>query len=64
MHKHKQDKPNPERVKILKNATRRFDKEGLNNVKYKLLEVEKTPLYTKFTVSYNQTEIMNYLKLR
>jgi hypothetical protein len=37
-----------------------FAKEGLNSVKYKVIEIKKTSLYTKIRVSYNEKELLNY----
>jgi hypothetical protein len=36
-----------------------MDYDGLNSLKYKLINIKKTLLFTKFFVNYNQTEIMN-----
>jgi hypothetical protein len=43
----------------MKNGEQNVDIQGLNTVKYKLVSITKRPLYTKFLVYYNQTEIQN-----
>jgi hypothetical protein len=37
--------------------------EGLNTLKYKLVNIEKNKLFTKIFVYYNQTEILGTLNL-
>ena len=46
------------RHKYLTNGTSRMDYDGLSSLKYKILNIQKTLLFTKFLVYYNQTEIM------
>ncbi|KAH9514670.1 hypothetical protein Btru_023226 [Bulinus truncatus] len=61
MIKHTRDKgneANPLRKAILKSALHRQDVEGLNTVKYKVLNVTLDHLYTWITVSVNTTEIL------
>ena len=59
---HKEAEKNPHRFELLDNEESRFknleSKEGLNTLKYKLLLVEKRPLFIKFVVSYDQNEIL------
>jgi len=59
MLKHKKDKPNPQRRKLLKEGHKRFKLEGLTTSSYKLVGVERNLLYTKFIVSYNEKEILS-----
>jgi beta-1,4-galactosyltransferase 1 len=65
MHKHKQDKANPNRGKLLKYASKRYKTDGLNTAQYELIDIEKHSLYTKFIVYYNETKIYldNKIKL-
>uniref|UniRef100_A0A2C9JF46 Galactosyltransferase N-terminal domain-containing protein n=2 Tax=Biomphalaria glabrata TaxID=6526 RepID=A0A2C9JF46_BIOGL len=49
---------NPLRRVILKSSNKRQDIEGLNTVKYKVLNITCEPLYTWITVSINNTEIL------
>lgn len=37
--------------------------EGLNTLKYKLINIEKNKLFTKIYVDYNQTEILALLNV-
>jgi hypothetical protein len=57
MAKHQQEDPNPDRFKKLFEGDKRYNVEGLNSVKYKLLETKKTPLYTKYLIEYNRQEL-------
>ena len=50
------------RYKIISEGRRRFDIEGLNSVKYKLISTEIKPLYTKFLVYYDKNETLNSIK--
>lgn len=43
---------------ILEKSTERMKHEGLNSVKYKVLERKISKYYTKFLVYYNETELM------
>ena len=45
--------------RLNKNNSLVFEFEGLNSVKYQVVEVLKTALYTKIIVYYNETEILN-----
>jgi hypothetical protein len=58
MHKHKPAKKNPFRSKLRKDGLRRFKIEGLNSLKYELLEIQQKPLFTKYSVYYNENEIL------
>ena len=40
------------RHSLLKESVNRMKKDGLNNIKYDLIKVEKHPLFTHITVSY------------
>jgi hypothetical protein len=47
----------------LKNGTiERYNTEGLNTVKYELIETVITPLYTKFVVYYDEEQLMANVK--
>nr|CAH7723453.1 unnamed protein product [Callosobruchus chinensis] len=48
---HKKDKPSPNRYDVLKQGQKRFDKDGLNNLKYKLVQKKRNLLYTWLLVS-------------
>nr|XP_023026982.1 beta-1,4-N-acetylgalactosaminyltransferase bre-4 [Leptinotarsa decemlineata] len=43
---HKKDKPSPNRYDVLKQGQKRFDLDGLNNLKYKLMMRKSKLLYT------------------
>ncbi|EFA08717.1 beta-1,4-galactosyltransferase 4 isoform X2 [Tribolium castaneum] len=43
---HKKDKPSPNRYDMLKQGPKRFDKDGLNSLDYKLIQSKKNLLYT------------------
>ncbi len=47
----------PTRFKYLKDGWKRFKTDGLNSLKYKLLNVTRHRLYTSFTVELNETEV-------
>jgi hypothetical protein len=44
-------------------ASQRYRTEGLNTVKYNVIETIATPLYTKFIVYYDEKEYMKNFKL-
>ncbi len=47
----------------MKNGTiERYNTEGLNTVKYELIETVITPLYTKFVVYYDEEQLMANVK--
>ena len=56
---HEPDEPNPERFNLLNEGTKKIDDQGLNTVEYKLIQIVKKPLYTKFLIYYNEFKIMN-----
>lgn len=58
MDAHKKDKPNPERFKLLKNGKKRFKKDGITSLKYTVKRIERTNLFSKIYVDYNQKEIL------
>ena len=60
MSEHKKDSPNPERFKMMDSSRRLMsDKlEGLNTIKYKLLNKTRNYLFTHILVYYNKTEIV------
>ena len=43
----------------MKDGEKNVDIQGLNTVEYKLVNIIQRPLYTKFLVYYNQTDIQN-----
>ncbi|CAH1109966.1 unnamed protein product [Psylliodes chrysocephalus] len=51
---HKKDKPSPSRYDVLKQGQQRFDKDGLNNLQYKLIHKKFNLLYTWILVEINQ----------
>lgn len=50
MLKHKQEIPNPKRYKLLKEATQRFESDGLNSLTYTERRITEAPLYTHIEV--------------
>ncbi len=50
------------RFDLLNKTEKLYDKIGLNSLKYKLIDTEKRPLYTKFIVSYDQKAIEDSVK--
>jgi beta-1,4-galactosyltransferase 1 len=50
----KQDK-NPDRFVLYMGASSRLDTDGLNSIKYQLVKLEKTLLYTRIYVSYKDS---------
>ena len=57
---HKKDVPNPIRHKLLKSGTKRMSWDGLNSLRYEVLKVIKTNLFTRIVVFFNETEIMKF----
>lgn len=58
MLRHKRAKRNPERIGLLKKAKGRFKNDGLNTVKYKLIDIIKYKLFTLIKIdvgSKNET---------
>ena len=47
---HQRATPNPERKQVLKDGWNRFKTDGLNNLKYKRIELKLKPLYTHVVV--------------
>lgn len=43
---HEPDSPNPDRLKLFAEGTRRIQHDGLNNLTYRRLKLELRPLYT------------------
>jgi len=46
------------RYKLLKEGYKRFKKDGLNSLKYKLINIQIKPLYTKISVDIKEWEVM------
>ncbi|XP_064409544.1 beta-1,4-galactosyltransferase 1-like [Latimeria chalumnae] len=46
----KNNEENPKRRKLFHQARTRLDTDGLSSLKYKVIEIQKTPLYTNITV--------------
>lgn len=63
MHKHEQEKKNPYRYKILETANERNSYDGLNSIKYRIVSIQKSRLFTKFLVYYDEEEIISELNL-
>lgn len=59
MLKHTEQVKNPERVQRLKTATSRFLKDGLNNVKYKIVRTQPHRLFTHILVDVGQPPPLN-----
>ena len=54
MLKHSHQKKNPARLKVLRTAQIRIDSDGVNNVKYKLLNTTSYHLYTRFLIDVGE----------
>jgi len=50
MIKHKKEKANRERVKVLRTSHRRYKTDGLNNLQYKVVNIGREKLFTNVTV--------------
>lgn len=46
-------------MNLLQKAVLRFQKEGLNTLKYNLVDIEYAPLFTKIVVDYDESQIMS-----
>ncbi|KAF5296459.1 hypothetical protein FQR65_LT01448 [Abscondita terminalis] len=46
MLQHKKDKPSPHRYEVLRTGQKRFDKDGINSLKYTVKDIKKNLLYT------------------
>jgi len=57
MLKHNHQKLNPARLKFLRTAHIRIDSDGVNNVKYKLLNITLYPLYTHFLIDVGEEKL-------
>ncbi|CAF0939723.1 unnamed protein product [Adineta steineri] len=57
MLRHKQDTPNSHRYSILGLSTPMRSVDGLSNVQYKIIEIERKKLFTLIRVTYNETLI-------
>lgn len=55
MMKHKQERANKERAKVLRTSHRRYKTDGLNNLVYRLHSTTRHQLYTNVTVTLTQT---------
>ena len=56
---HNEAKPNPERMELISQGKQRLQFDGLNNVRYKVLNLEMKPLYTHFLVDIQQQNFIN-----
>jgi len=56
MIKHKQARPNPKRNKILRENAKFYGKDGLNNLRFKDLQIREHRSHTRIKVSVRQTE--------
>ena len=54
MIKHKHEKVNKERARVLITSHRRYKTDGLNSLKYKVLSKELLPLYTFVSVALSK----------
>lgn len=55
---HPKAKPNPKRYEKLSNGLKRYENDGLNSVKYQLVDNKKFPLFTWILVKL-QPEVIN-----
>ena len=56
---HSKDKPNPKRFLLLNESESRMDRDGVNNLKYEVVSLIKTKLFTKILVTYDESSILN-----
>lgn len=49
------------RYEKLQNGVKHFDNDGLNSLKYKVIEIKKTPLYIRIHVDINQDQTVSVL---
>eukprot|EP00092_Neocalanus_flemingeri_P070776 GFUD01086903.1.p1 GENE.GFUD01086903.1~~GFUD01086903.1.p1 ORF type:complete len:493 (+),score=97.72 GFUD01086903.1:144-1622(+) len=65
MLKHKQEKVNKERARVLRTSHRRYKTDGLNSLKYQVLAKELMPLYTNVSVAlHNPGKPNEILKMK
>lgn len=64
MAKHKKDKPNPERFKLLNTGKSRLKKDGISSLNYTVIKIEKKPLFTRILVTYDQNAIIGPKKTK
>ena len=57
---HKKDQPSPERLDLLDSARKRFPTDGLNSLKYKLIDKQYRLLYTWMLVSFEEKKRTQY----
>lgn len=48
------------RYEKLQNGVKHFDNDGLNSLKYKVIEIKKTPLYIRIHVDINQDQTVSF----
>lgn len=54
---HQVQERNPDRFLLYIGASSRLSTDGLNSVKYKKIKTVKSPLYTRFYISYNDKQV-------
>merc|ERR1711874_968135 len=59
MIKHKQERVNKERAKVLRSSHTRYKTDGLNSLQYKVVGRELQPLYTFLSVELTRPEKLN-----
>lgn len=52
MLRHKQEVPNPNRLKTLSKAISRYQRDGINSMNYQLVDRKMLPLFTWFLVKF------------
>ena len=55
---HKKDTPNPERFRLLDKGVSRMKWDGLNSLKYRVVNVVRSKLFTRIVVDINEKEVM------
>lgn len=55
---HKKDTPNPERFRLLNKGVSRMKWDGLNSLKYRVVNVVRSKLFTRIVVDINEKEVM------
>lgn len=56
---HAKAQPNPKRYEKLQNGLKRFESDGLNSVKYEIVDNKKFPMFTWLLVKL-KPEVMNF----
>ena len=55
---HKKDTPNPDRFRNLREGVKRMGWDGLNSLKYRVVNVVRSKLFTRIVVAIDEKEVM------